>query len=190
MKQFRSLLALAVLCAAPAMAHAQFGIKAGASYGNVSNHGVLPGTVGQRSGVAAGVSILSGGVVGFGIEALYAQRGITSSVAGDSRHLDYIDVPLYLRVAIPLPISPFVYAGPQGSYEIKCGADGTDCPDTGRPKFTFAGVIGAGVRIPMLLGITVEGRYVYGLTDLKLSTVSSSDSYQTRAFMLLAGISF
>jgi hypothetical protein len=184
-----SLLALA-LCIAPAIAHAQLGIKGGLSYGNVSSSGVLPGNVDQRSGFAVGLTAISSGVVGFGLEALYAQRGVTSSVAGDSRHLDYIDVPLYLRVAIPAPISPFAYAGPQASYEIKCGADGTDCPDTGRPKFTFAGVIGAGIKFGAHSGLSLEGRYVYGLTDLKLGTVSSSDSYKTRAFMLLAGIGF
>ena len=40
------------------------------------------------------------------------------------------------------------------------------------------------------MGLSVEGRYVYGLTDLNLNTVSTSESYQTRSFLLLAGISF
>lgn len=185
-----SLLAFAALCIAPAIAHAQLVIKAGLSYGNVSNSGVLPGDVGQRSGFAVGVGATTGGVVGFGIEALYAQRGVTSSVAGDSRHLDYIDVPLYLRLAVPAPISPFAYAGPQASYELKCGADSSNCPDSGRPKITYAGVIGGGVKFAALHGMSVEARYIYGLTDLKLDTVSSSDSYQTRSFLLLAGIGF
>jgi hypothetical protein len=34
---------------------------------------------------------------------------------------------------------------------------------------------------------TFEGRYVYGLTDLKLNTVTSSSSYKTRSFLLLVG---
>ena len=190
----RSLIAALAFCAAPAIALAQgagFGIKGGLSYGNVSNNGALPGNVAQRSGFAAGISLATGGVIGFGVEGLYAQRGVTSNVAIDSHRLDYIDVPLYLRVALPTPgISPFVYAGPQGSYELKCGTDAGNCPDTGRPKVTYAGVIGAGLRIGKLAGVSVEGRYVYGLTDLKLNTVSTSTSYKTRSFMLLAGFSF
>ena len=190
----RSLLALAALLAAPTFAHAQgggFGLKGGLSYGNVSNSGALPGSATQRSGIALGVSALSGGALGFGIEALYAQRGFTSSLGSSSRELDYLDIPVYLRLAMPTPgISPFGYAGPQASFELKCGTQSGNCPDSGRPKATYAGVIGAGLRFASFMGLSVEGRYVYGLTDLNLSTVSTSESYQTRSFMLLAGISF
>jgi len=31
---------------------------------------------------------------------------------------------------------------------------------------------------------------VYGLTDLKLGTITSSESYKTRSFMILAGFHF
>lgn len=175
-----------------AVAHAQGGglsIKGGLSYGNVSNSGALPGSVTQRSGFAIGLSAVSGGLIGFGIEGLYAQRGVTSSVPTDSRKLDYVDVPIYLRVALPTgPISPFAYAGPQGSYELNCGTDSGNCPASGRPKLTYSGVIGAGLRLGR--NLSIEGRYVYGLTDLKLSTVSTSTSYQTRSFLVLVGLGF
>ncbi|MBI3504405.1 MAG: PorT family protein [Proteobacteria bacterium] len=190
----RALLAIVSLCAAPAMAHAQdggFGIKGGLSYGNVSNSGALPGNISQRSGFAVGVSAVTGGMLGFGIEGLYAQRGVTSSTIGASRSLDYIDVPVYLRLSMPTPgISPFGYVGPQASYELKCGTDSGNCPDTGRPKITYSGVVGAGLRFAALGNVSLEARYIYGLTDLKLSTVSTSNSYQTRSFMLLAGFGF
>jgi opacity protein-like surface antigen len=191
-----SFLAIAVLSlfVAPTMARAQaggFGIKGGLSYGNVSNNGALPGTISQRSGFAIGVGANTGGVVGFGIEGLYAQRGFTSSTANASRKLDYIDVPLYVRVSFSTPIiSPFAYAGPQGSYELNCGTDSGNCTDSGRPKVTYAGIIGAGLRFAPLGGLSVEGRYVYGLTDLKWGTVSTTNSYQSRSFMLLLGIGF
>jgi len=184
----RSLIAITALCALPVLAGAQgggFGIKGGLSFGNVSNSGALPGSNTQRSGLALGVSAISGGAVGVGIEALYAQRGVTSA------RLDYLDIPLYLRLALPLDaVTPFAYAGPQASFELKCGTSSGNCPDTGRPKAIYAGVIGAGVRLGALGGLSLEGRYIYGLTDLKLSTVSSTSSYQTRSFMLLAGIGF
>ena len=128
----RSFVAILALCAAPVLAQAQgggFGVKGGLSYGNVSNGGALPGSVTRRSGLAAGISLATGGLIGFGIEGLYAQRGVTSTVVTDSHQLDYIDVPVYLRIALPTaPISPFVYAGPQASYELKCGSDGGTCP--------------------------------------------------------------
>lgn len=72
----------------------------------------------------------------------------------------------------------------------QCGAGGGDCPDSGREKFTFAGVIGGGLRFGALGGLTVEGRYIYGLSDLNLTTVGTTSSYKTRSLLLLAGISF
>jgi hypothetical protein len=184
----------AALGLAPLVAQGQaggLGIKGGLSYGNVSNGGALPGSVTQRSGFAVGVSAVSGGMLGVGIEALYAQRGVTSSIAADRWHLDYLDIPVYVRLAMPnVVVTPFAYVGPQASFELKCGAGSFDCPDTGRPKAIFAGVIGAGLRLRQMHGLSIEGRYIYGLTDLKLSTISSSDSYQTRSFLLLAGIGF
>lgn len=185
---------VAALGFAPMMLQAQdggFGLKGGLSYGNVSNGGALPGSVTQRSGFAVGISALTGGPIGIGIEALYAQRGVTSSIEADRWHLDYLDIPVYVRLAMPNSVvTPFAYAGPQASFELKCGAGSFNCPDTGRPKAIFAGVIGAGLRLSQMHGLSIEGRYIYGLTDLKLSTVSSSESYQTRSFLLLAGLAF
>jgi len=190
----RLLIAAAMLGFAPFVVSAQqgsFGLKGGLSYGNVSNGGALPGSVTQRSGYAFGVSAVSGGRIGFGIEALYAQRGVTSSVAADTRRLDYLDIPVYVRLAVPMTsVMPFAYVGPQASFELKCGTGSFNCPDTGRPAATFAGVVGAGLQFGVLHGLSIEGRYVYGLTDLKLSTVSSATSYQTRSFLLLAGFGF
>ncbi len=184
---------VAVLCVAavrPVQAQGGgIGFKAGLSYSSVSSVGLLPGDLRSRSGFAAGLGMVSGGSVGFGIEGLYAQRGVTSSTPGDSRDLDYVDVPVYLRIAAPTPgITPFAYAGPQASFELQCRAGGVDCPDTGRPRTTYAGVIGAGIRL--LGGLSVEGRYAYGLSDLKLNTVSTGQSYQARSFLVLVGFGF
>src|SRR6185503_10069383 len=169
--------ALSALAFSPAGAQVAF--KGGFSYGNVSNSGVLPGSASARSGFAAGVAIGGKGLVGIGAEGLYAQRGVDNNTTTGARRLDYVDVPVYVRASLPAPIAPFAYAGPQVSFEIRCRTGTVDCPDTGRPMRSYAGVIGAGVRVGM---ISLEGRYVYGLTDLKLSTVSRSNSYQTRSF--------
>jgi hypothetical protein len=171
------------------MAHAQLGfaIKGGGSFGNVSNRGVLPGNLSTRTGFAVGLALgSSGGVLGFGLEGLYAQRGVQSATAGDSRSLDYIDVPLYLRLMVPTPgLAPYAYAGPQVSFELHCSNGSSACSSAGRSKTSAAAVIGGGVRLGERF--TFEGRYVYGLTDLKLNTVTSSSSYKTRSFLLLVG---
>jgi len=187
--------ALLAIGLTPATAYAQgiLSIKGGLSYGNVSNRGLLPGPLDQRTGFAAGVALTSatGQLLGLGVEGLYAQRGVRSSTTGDSRELNYADVPVYLRVAIPTPgVGPFAYAGPQVSFELSCRAGPNDCPASSRPKRTYSAVLGGGVRIGARSAFSVEGRYLYGLTDLKLGTVTSSASYKTRSFLILAGFAF
>jgi hypothetical protein len=194
MKRTLAYLAILGLALTPQVARAQggFGIKGGFSYGNVTNRGFLPGALKNRTGFAAGIGVSGTGLVGFGIEGLYAQRGVVSNTNGDSWKLNYVDLPVYLRVGIPTPgIAPFAYAGPQFSFEVSCNAGGgATCPSNGRPKTTFAGILGGGVRLGSQSGFTLEGRYIYGLNDLKLSTVTSSQSYKTRSFLLLAGLTF
>lgn len=178
------------LAASGAAGAQAIGIKAGLSFGDVSNKGVLPDNLKTRTGFAAGIYLGTTGLIGIGAEALYAQRGLDENQAVSEQEvkLDYIDVPVYIKVTLPTPVvQPFGYAGPQVSYEIRCRtASGGDCADAGdREKWDYAAVIGAGIRYK---SIGLEGRYVYGLRDLKLSTITSEESYKTRSFLILASI--
>jgi len=186
-------IAVALGATAVATAQSNIAVKGGFSYGNVSNRGILPGNLDARTGFALGLSFGAGrNMLGIGFEGLYAQRGVSSSSSPpDERRLDYIDVPVFVRALFPSPgIAPYAYAGPQVSFELRCRAGNTACPDSGRPSTSFAGVIGGGARLGARSAFTIEGRYVYGLTDLKLSTVTSSESYKTRSFLILAGWAF
>jgi len=176
-------------------AQAEFGVKAGASFGNIKDKGLLPGSLKTRTGLAGGVFLgYRAAVIGVGIEGLYAQRGAESdqSISDATTKLDYVDVPAYVKFTIPAPgVRPFLYAGPQLSFEVKCRTAGgsADCADNGRKQTDYAAVIGGGIRLGgESLGFLVEGRYVYGLADLKLSTVTTGASYKNRTFMLLVGI--
>lgn len=181
------------LAAMPGPTAAQeIGIKTGLSFGNVSNSGVLPGDVSGRTGFAAGVSVFTpDDFVSIGGEAFFAQRGVTSSQHGQSRELEYFDVPALLRVRIPTPgLAPYAFAGPQLSYELRCNTGAGKCPGTNRSRTTWAGVIGGGVRFGGDTAISLEGRYLYGLDDLEFETVTDPDSFKTRSFMIVAGITF
>jgi len=185
------LFALLVLTSSVASAQSgvEVAVKAGASFGNISNKGLLPGNLENRTGFAAGVGFATRGVVGLAVEGLFAQRGVESTTDIDERKLDYVDVPVYLRVMLPTSsVRPFAYAGPQVSFELRCRSGPVDCADGTRKKTSYAAVIGGGVRFGGWRGFLVEGRYVYGLDDLKLGTVTSEDSYQTRSFLLLVGL--
>lgn len=193
MRAVFSMVTALVVLGSPAAAQAgiEVAIKGGVSFGDVSNKGLLPGSLETRTGGAAGAGIVTKGLVGIGVEGLIAQRGVKSATATAERKLDYVDVPAYLRVALPTTgFKPFAYAGPQVSFELRCRAGNADCADDGRSKTTYAGVIGAGVRVGGITGFLIEARYVYGLNDLKLSTVTSEASYKTRSFLILAGLTF
>ncbi len=179
---------------AAAQSRPELGLKAGMTFGNISNKGVLPGDLDTRNGAAVGFYVgANSGVVGFGAEVLYAQRGAKSSqaLATAKTRLDYIDIPAYLKVNLPTPgVRPYLFAGPQFSFEVKCErGNGSDCGNRdGESKTDYAGVIGGGVRLGGSLGLTVEGRYVYGLKDLKLTTLTDDRSFKNRTFMVLLGV--
>jgi hypothetical protein len=188
------LLALLAVAVTPSLfAQGEAGLKGGVSFGNISNKGLLPGNLDNRTGFAAGLYLgYRAGLLGVGIDGLYAQRGAESDVttASAQTRLDYIDVPVYVKAILPTDlVQPFIYAGPQVSFEIRCRTAGDqDCPDaatSGRKKTDYGVIVGAGVRFG---GLGLEGRYVYGLRDLNLSTVTSSESYKTRSFLILLSI--
>lgn len=190
----RSLVAftVAALCSLPMTARAQgFGILGGWSYGSVpsgstAGHGSLSG----YSGIALGVGVESGGPLGFGLNAIYAQRGFRSTLLGNAEQLSYIDVPLYLKLQIENPVVvPFGLIGPQVSFETGCNANGTDCP-SGRPKTTYDGVLAIGVKFPTLSGLSIQGRYLYALQNLDYGTINNQSSYRQRSFLLLLGLGF
>jgi hypothetical protein len=209
MKRTFALIAAGLVVGAPAVARAQyetvqqqedtvrndrgwsFGIKGGLSWSNVSNRGLLPGELNERLGWALGIAFgTTGEPVSVGLEALYAQRGLDSDLGNDTR-FDYIDVPAYLRFAIPTQsVAPYLFAGPQASFEIACDWGTLDCDDPNRDELTWAAVIGAGIRLGDASRFSVEGRYVYGLSDLRFSTITDENSYRTRSFMVLGVIGF
>src|SRR5882724_2865665 len=184
---------LALAASAVLYAQGEAGLKGGVSFGNISNKGLLPGNLDTRTGFAGGLYLgYRVGFIGVGLEGLYARRGAKSdqSFATAQTRLDYIDVPAYVKVSLPTPlVQPFAYAGPQVSFEMRCHTAGdSDCPaaaTSGRKKTDYGAVFGAGVRFG---GLGLEGRYVYGLRDLKLNTVTDTHSYKTRTFLILLSI--
>lgn len=186
---------LAALALAPAAAHAQggVGIKAGLSFGNVNSSGVTPGNLEGRSGFTVGLSLgtaSDSAPFGVRLEGFYSRRGINAANDPDSRRIDFADVPLMLEARLPIPgLSPYLYGGPQVSYQLRCATDAGDCPES-NDDLSYAAVVGAGLRLGGSSAITIEGRYMYGLTDFTWNTVSSSESYRTRQFLILAGIGF
>src|SRR5437762_1656537 len=142
------LLATALGITTVAPAQGSVALKGGFSYGDVSNRGILPGNLKERTGFALGLSLGAGrNMLGLGVEALYTQRGVTNSGTTDERQLDYVEVPGCRRALFPTPgVAAYAYAGPQVSFELRGRAGGTACPSTDRPSTGYAGVVGGGAE--------------------------------------------
>jgi Outer membrane protein beta-barrel domain len=183
---FALLTAVGVVAAGPVPATAQLGLKAGLSFATLSNAHPDWKT---RTGFAAGIALPFGsGPVTLQPEALYVQKGVAANGAPANTvpKLAYLDVPVLLKLSLPTTlVTPMVYAGPEVSFRLSCTAGDVDCSNTF--KSTDWGVtLGGGVRLGALTGLTVEGRYSWGLNDIH--DVSAGVAARTRTFMLLVGI--
>ncbi len=173
--------------AAPRLTAQTFGLKAGLSFATLSNASPDWKT---RTGFAGGVALgLMPGPVSLQPEVLYVQKGVAANGAPSNTapRLAYLDVPVLLKVQLPTPgIAPFADAGPVVSFRLSCTAGDADCRDTF--KSTDWGVaLGGGVRLGGATGLTIEGRYTWGLNDVH--DISSGVASKTRTFLVLAGIS-
>ena len=77
--------------------------------------------------------------------------------------VDYVEVPLILRVGIPIlpAISPYIYGGPAIAFKVSCkagpeGGTSTDCDDpagldTEVSSTTYSGILGLGVQLSRFL---------------------------------------
>jgi hypothetical protein len=176
---------------APAVVSAQtsIGIKGGLSYATLSDKSP---DFDSRTGFAAGIAVdMRSGLIGIQPEILYVQKGVTATgmPSGSSPKLDYLEVPVLLKLTLGTPgIQPMVYAGPSAGFRLSCKVAEVTC-NSGTIKSTdWSAVLGGGVRIGGNKGLTLEGRYSWGLKDIH--DVSAGVDQKTRTFLALAGFSF
>jgi hypothetical protein len=203
------------LALTPNPAQAQFGVR-----GGVSLSSLFGGDVSQadtRQGLTGGFSttLLTLGPLSLGPEVHYVQKGSELTQLNPEAlesfqefGLDYVEVPVMLRLGIPLPfgdggVRGYAEGGPAFAWRVNC----TISPDAGgvglSDECAFAqfqdaetvvtsadrgAVVGGGliVELPMVGGfVTLDGRLVRGLTRLG----AGEDGLQARnqAFSLTLG---
>ncbi|MGZ5495492.1 MAG: porin family protein [Candidatus Aminicenantales bacterium] len=168
----------------PARADIQFGIKAG---GNMAKpRGIdaqdpmatLKNKVGFNGGVFLALNF--GRVVTIQWEALYTMKGATYVALDDSYtdklYADYIEVPLLLKLKLPLPvIQPFVFAGPTVGFKLqeKLESNGEQVPLTENllKNNDYGAIFGAGLNLGR--NFMVDVRYSLGMQKV-ISTVQGS----------------
>jgi hypothetical protein len=165
----------------PARADVQFGIKAGGNMAKPTGLdaqdplATLKNKVGFNGGVFLALNF--GRVVTIQWEALYTMKGATYVALDDSYtdklYADYIEVPLLLKLRIPLPvIQPFVFAGPTVGFKLqeKLESNGEEVPLTENllKNNDYGAIFGAGLNLGR--NFMVDVRYSLGLQKV-ISTV-------------------
>lgn len=139
-------------------------------------------------------------------EVLYSQKGTSfSDTEGEvTLKLDYVDVPVLLRLDVPLANSslrPSVFAGPVFSLRASCGAEAefdggsveVNCDDFDEEGISFKDTdfglaFGAGLDFPAgRATVTLDGRYTLGLSSIDDS--GQDADVKNRAFAAMLGIS-
>jgi hypothetical protein len=186
MKKLLSVLviaALAGLVALPQAARAdvQFGIKAGANMAKVTGLDAQDplATMKNKAGFNGGIflALNLSRVVTVQWEVLYTMKGATYVALDDSYtdklYADYIEVPLLLKLRIPLPgIQPFVFGGPTVGFKLqeKLEENGQEVPMTGAllKNNDYGAIFGAGLNFGR--NFMFDMRYSLGLQKV-ISTV-------------------
>jgi hypothetical protein len=203
-----ALVALAAICLVaftPRPAEAGVGIKGGVSWSSLAlaSTDPIPFSLGTLQYYTGGLFFDIGlGFVSIQPEILYVRMGglyeVDEANSLEFRH-QYIQVPLLLRFnVIPAgPIRPFVCAGGYGAYLLKSegvmevdGETTTEVITEDYQRYDYGVVGGAGILFKLgIVGISVEGRYNYGLANL-FKDPAVGDSMKNRSAMALIGIKF
>ena len=157
-----------------------FGIKAGVNFANITDASGLD----NRTGFVAGIFLGGKFNDNLGIQAdlLYSQQGAKFN-AGDF-NLDYVNVPIVLKYFVAQGLN--IQLGPQFGVIINDDAQtviGETINDIATNNFDISGVVGLGYDLPM--GIRLDGRYNFGLTD-----VPESGKGKNSVITLSVGYSF
>jgi len=184
----------------PAAADVQFGIKVGGNMAKPTGVDAQDplATVKSRVGFTGGIFLAFnfGKVVTIQWEALYTMKGATYVALDDSYtdklYGDYIEIPLLLKIRIPLPvIQPFIFAGPSVGFKLsgKLETDGVPVDDLILKNNDYGAIFGAGFNLGRSFMIDV--RYSLGLQKVLDTIEGGADiDYKNGVWAATIGIAF
>lgn len=164
-------------------------IVGGVNLGNISSDEFSGSSTSVGFFAGVGTSFMLSDQISVSPYVAYVQKG--AEFDSETASYDYIEIPVFLGVAVPVGESGTtfnVFGGPAIGFQINCDEGGFDCTEFDDHKGTeFSVVGGAGLAFPMgesgSLGVSVGADI--GLTDL-YDTVS----YKTRTFWASIGYTF
>ncbi|GAB5399601.1 MAG: porin family protein [Aureisphaera sp.] len=160
------------------------GIKAGVNFASITDASGLDNRTGFVIGAFAGVKL--GDKLGIQGDLLYSQQGAEADV--DKIDLNYVNIPVVLKYFVTENLH--IHAGPQFGFVVDDNIKDVFANVAEAETADVSGVVGAGIDLPM--GIRLDGRYNFGLSDVIKSTSSdvNIESGKNSVITLSVGYSF
>jgi hypothetical protein len=173
-----------------------FGLKGGLNLSKIDFSSDFQGNVSNRTGFHAGAFALIK-ITAFAIqpEVLFSKQGSKLTYNGGSAeaNFDYIAVPVMFKFYLPLGLN--LQAGPQFSFltvddlkQTVSGGSAQTVATNFKKKQDTSLALGAGWDLPFHL--TIDARYVLGLSDMKFTANSVEQSFKNRVVMVSVGYKF
>ena len=141
------------------------GIKGGPNFANIDTEVSLADNYDSRTGFHLGAFVLFRGErVGFQPEILFSQQGTTLKYSGSpdiKSNFSYVNIPLVVKLYTIAGIN--LQVGPQIGFLTTAEVDDENAKDELK-KTDFSLALGVGWDLPF--GLTVDGRYNWGLSDI------------------------
>lgn len=168
MKKTKVILALFTLVALSSVAFAQefaVGIKGGPNFANIDTESSAGENYKNRTGFHLGAfALIKGEKIGFQPEILFSQQGSTIKYSGSAdvkSNFSYMNIPLIVKLYTVAGIN--LQVGPQIGLLTSAEVDNEDIKDELK-QTDFSLALGVGWDLPF--GLTLDGRYNWGLSDI------------------------
>jgi hypothetical protein len=177
----------------PAEAPAQtktFGIIGGVDFATLAGSDVS--NTSSRTGFMGGLflGVMVGRSVEVEPEVLYSMKGSSFTDSDTTLALDYIEVPILVKLHLQPEGGMYLLAGPAADFHVSCKAVGAitiDCADFGlSPNLTFGGIVGLGYTRGR---VGVEGRYDFDFSDALALDQFTNLNAKNRVWAILARVS-
>jgi hypothetical protein len=167
-----------------------FGIIGGVDFATLAGSDVS--NTSSRTGFMGGLflGVMVGRSVEVEPEVLYSMKGSSFTDTDTTLALDYIEVPILVKLHLQQEGGMYLLAGPAVDFHVSCkaiGAVSIDCSDFGlTPNLTFGGIVGLGYTRGR---VGIEGRYDFDFSDaLALDQFTNLDA-KNRVWAILVRLS-
>jgi hypothetical protein len=161
------------------------GLKAGPNFANLNTDATLGENYDARTGFHLGAfALIKGSKVGFQPEIIFSQQGSKVKYSGTpdiKTNFSYMNIPLILKLytiaGINLQVGPQIGLLTSAKQELPSGTE--DIKDDLK-KTDVSLALGVGWDLPF--GLTIDGRYNLGLSDINSGASTSSIKNQVWQF--------